>query len=106
MARTLDYAEAVGYCTSNLARLMLMKKDWQQAENFAREVLSLAEEVGRLEMIGTNNHHLAQALLGQGKNREALPYAQLALNICQQLGRAQDVALARKTLAACEAKNS
>jgi hypothetical protein len=61
--------------TGNLAALALDRQDWPTAETQAREALPLAEKVGRQELIASNNHRLAKALLRQGRAAEALPHA-------------------------------
>ena len=101
IARAVGYREGVAYMTSNLAALALDRKDWPGAEALAREALPLSEEVGRLELIASTCHSLAQALARQGKKEEALPHARRAVEIHQKLG-SPNLAEAQRTLAECE----
>jgi tetratricopeptide (TPR) repeat protein len=105
-ARTSAYWEGVATQTANLAGLMIRKKDWRTAEEYASDSLRVSEKVGRLELIAESNYHLAQALVRQGKNSEALPHAQRALHIYKQIGRPQDISLAHQILTECEGENS
>lgn len=63
--------------TGNLAGLALDREQWAEAESLAREALALAEKVGRLELIASNCHALAKALLKQntvvGATRRVAP---------------------------------
>ena len=51
--------------TGNLASLALDREQWAKAESLAREALTLAEKVGRQELIASDCHRLAYALLKQ-----------------------------------------
>lgn len=103
----LQIAEVIGNLrgieeyTGNLANLALDRKDWPTAETFARQALLLAEKVGRKESIAAQNYRLAKALVRQGKNAEALPYAQRAVQIYTPLGSPRFEA-ACETLKECE----
>ena len=102
MARAVGAdADAVTF-VSNLAALALDRRDWPTAETLAREALPLSEKIGRQELIATNNHRLAQALLRQGQAAEALPHAQKAVYIYTRLG-IPDLAHAKTTITECEA---
>jgi len=105
LARGVGFADGVATYTSNLARLMLDKKDWQKAEKFAREALRLSKKLGRLELIGINNLRVAQALVSQNKKSSALPYARRAVQLFESLGLEVRLELARKILATCETED-
>jgi len=101
IARAVDYREGIAYITGNLASLALDHEDWLGAEALARKALPLAENLGRLELIGGNSHHLAIALVRQGNKDQALPHAWRALEIFQKLGL-PELTTAQQILAECE----
>jgi len=101
VVRAVGHAEGVATYTGNLASLALDRKDWPRAEALARESLPLAEKLGRQEVIASNSHRLAKALLRQGKPAEALPHARRAVEIYTRLG-SPNLEGARTTLAECE----
>jgi tetratricopeptide (TPR) repeat protein len=103
IARAVGFEEGVAGITGNLAELVLDRKDWPGAETLAREALSLAEKVGRQEMIAFDCHYIAKAIVRQGKLAEALPYAQRAVEIYSRLVGSPGLEEARATLAECEA---
>ena len=102
VARAVSYAEGVAYITANLADLALDREDWSAADPLAREALDLAEAIHRRALIAASNHHLARSLVHQGKAAEALPHAQMAVDIFTHLG-SPHVADAQITLNECEA---
>ncbi|MCK7480953.1 MAG: hypothetical protein M0C28_29915 [Candidatus Moduliflexus flocculans] len=57
--------KALPIYTGNLAGLALDREQWAEAESLAREALALAEKVGRQELIASDCHRLAKALLKQ-----------------------------------------
>lgn len=101
IARAVDYAEGVAFCTGNLAALALDRKDWPAAEALAREALPLSEKVGRQELIASNCQRIAKALARQEKKAEGLPYARRAAEIFTKLGSPK-LNEARETLRECE----
>lgn len=101
VAHAINYREGIAAYTGNLAVLALDRENWLDAEAQARKALSLSEEVGRQQLIASNSHRLARALLRQGKKAEALPHAQRAVDIYARLG-SPDLAAARQILAESE----
>lgn len=101
IAHAACYAEGVAYITGNLAELALDREDWPGAEILARKALTLAEKVGRQELIALDCQYLAKALVRQGKAAEALSCAQRAVDIFTRLG-SPNLKYARAILAECE----
>src|SRR5215213_5388997 len=101
IARAVDYRRGIPTFTCNLANVALAREDWLDAEALAREALTLAENVGRKEVIAHSCHYLAKALARQGRKPEALPHAQRAVEIYTAL-RSSELEGARQTLAECE----
>ncbi len=94
--------EHIANYTSNLALLALDREQWAEAESLAREALALAEKVGRQELIASNCHHLAKALLKQNKNLdEALSLSRRAVEIFTRL-RSPSLQSAQETLTEIE----
>ena len=87
--------------TLGLAVLALDRQDWPTAESLARAVLPLAEALGRQEMIALDCCHIAQSLVGQGRQAEGLPYAQRAVEIFAKL-RSRHLENAQAVLKECE----
>jgi tetratricopeptide (TPR) repeat protein len=104
MAIALDYSEAVASCHSFLAGLMLASEEWQEAEILARKALLRCEKVGPLQLIAVVKVRLADALMAQQKQTEALSHAQAALQLFEQLGVDEYIQIARATVARCEGK--
>jgi tetratricopeptide (TPR) repeat protein len=102
IARKSRDTESLATLTGNLAELYLARKDWPTAERLAHEAMALAEGIGRVELIASNHHRLAEALLQQGHANEALPHAKEAVEIFTRL-RYHELAEAESTLAACVA---
>ena len=65
IAKIIKNDEGIAIYTGNLAELALDREQWAEAESLAREALALAEKVGRQELIASDCHRLAKALLKQ-----------------------------------------
>jgi tetratricopeptide (TPR) repeat protein len=101
IARAIDDREGIAIYIGNLALLALDREDWPGAEALAREALTLAENVGRMELIASSSRRLAKALARQGRKPQALPHARRAVEIFTAL-RYTELEAARRTLAECE----
>ena len=73
IARKINYQDGMAYITGNLAELALDREQWPEAERLAREALALAEKLGRAELVGSDCHRIAMALLRQGSPRRRCP---------------------------------
>ena len=102
VAHVAGYAEGEAIFTGNMANLALDREDWPGAEKLARQALPLSEKIGRLELIASNCHRIAEALMRQGKSAEALPYAQRSVEVYTRLGSPR-LESARAILRECEA---
>lgn len=100
IARAINDIESISIFTGNLAELALDSKSWVGAETLAREALGLSEKIGRQQVIASNCRRIAKALKQQGKNAEALQYAQRSVEIFTRLG-SPDVTHAREILTEC-----
>ena len=100
VARVIGFAEGVAAYTGNLAGLALVRADWPAAEALAHEALPLSEALHSQQLIASNNHRIAEALVRQGKALEARPYAQRAVEIYTRIV-SPDLAIAHATLAEC-----
>jgi tetratricopeptide (TPR) repeat protein len=90
--------EGTAIYTGNLAALALDREQWAEAESLTREALPLAEKVGRQELIASDCHRLAKALLKQNHNLdEALSMSRRAVEIFTRL-RHLDLQSAQETL--------
>ncbi|HEX2752869.1 MAG TPA: tetratricopeptide repeat protein, partial [Alphaproteobacteria bacterium] len=101
IALAVDYREGIAYTTGNLASIALEQEDWSGAEVLSHESLTLAEKIGRKELIAANCYRLAIALIQQGRKSEALPHARRAVEIFTIL-RHPDLDLARQNFTECE----
>lgn len=101
IARAVAYHEGIAYITNNQAALALHREDWLGAETLTREALPLTEKLGRLELIGSNCHHLANALVRQGYKNEAHLHARRAVEIFRKL-ESPELTKAQQILAECE----
>ena len=102
VAQVIGYEEGVAIYTGNQANTALRRQDWATAASLARDALRLAEKVGRQELIADDCLRLALALLAQGNNTEALPYARRGFEIAKHLGVAKRIEWARLILTKCE----
>ncbi|HKU73010.1 MAG TPA: DUF4062 domain-containing protein [Pyrinomonadaceae bacterium] len=99
--------EQIANLTGNLAALALDREQWAEAEPLAREALVLAEKVGRQELIASDCHRLAKALLKQNKNLdEALSVSRRAVEIYTRLRNAEWLHGAQETMAEIEKAQS
>ncbi len=85
IARTVHDTEGVASITGNLTAVAIARRDWPRAATLSREALSLAEKMGRQELIADGHLHLAVALHGQGKKPESLQHARQAVEIFTKL---------------------
>jgi len=110
IAKIVKYQEGVSYITGNLAGLALNREQWSEAESLAREALALAEKVGRQELIASDCHRLATALLKQNPVgaqhaaplQEALSLSRRAVEIFTRLRQQDNLQEAQETLAEIE----
>lgn len=102
IARKIRDDEGVAIYTGNLADPALDRQRWAEAESLAREALTLAEQVGRQELIASDCHRIARALLRQNRDlEEARALARRAVEIYARL-RHPDLQAAQETLAEVE----
>jgi cellulose biosynthesis protein BcsQ/tetratricopeptide (TPR) repeat protein len=111
IAKTTNQREGIATYTGNLADLALDREQWVEAESLAREALALAEKVGRQQLIASDCHSIAKALLKQnlvpGKVEwrnldEALSLSRRAVEIYTHLRVPDDLRAAQETLAEIE----
>ena len=113
IAKKNNYKEGVAEITGNLAELALDREQWAEAESLAREALALAEKVGRQELIASDCHRIAKALLKQSGStasfklalQEALSLSRRAVEIYTRL-RSPYLQSAQETLAEIEARSA
>ncbi len=109
IAKINKHYELIASITGKLAVPALAREQWPEAESLAREALTLAEKVGRQELIATDCHNLAKALLkqnpvgadGRPPLQEALSLSHRAVEIFTRL-RSGDLPVAQETLAEIE----
>ena len=101
LATAINYPDGVAAYTGNLAALALDLGQPERAEVMAREALHLSENVWRMELIASNCHRLAKALLRLGRIAEARSHARRAVEIFERL-KSPYLAYAQATLAECE----
>jgi tetratricopeptide (TPR) repeat protein len=103
IAKLNKNSEHIASRTGNLAALALDREQWAEAESLAREALPLAEKVGRQELIASDCHRLAIALLKQNRDLdEALSLSRRAVEIYTRLRLPDDMQSAQETLAEIE----
>jgi len=102
IARKVDEPSSIALYMGNLAELALDRESWESAELMAREALSLAEKVGRQELVGVISRYVASALARQGRTQEGRPYAHRACEIATRLNQYDDLAKARAVLFECD----
>ena len=76
--------EGIATRTGNLAELALDREQWAEAESLARAALALAEKVGRQELIASDCHRLAQALLKKSRGADWQSALQEALSMSRR----------------------
>ena len=103
IAKIKKIDEGIAIDSGNLALLALDREQWAEAESLAREALTLSEKIGRQELIASDCHHLAKALLKQNRNlEEALSLSRRAVEIFTRLRVLDDVQRAQKMLTEIE----
>ena len=100
IAQAIEFHEGIASYTGNLAAVAMDRNDWPSAQTLASKALSLAEKLGRQELIATDCYRLAVALTRQDKKAEAFRYAHRAVEIFARLG-SPFLAQARQALAEC-----
>lgn len=103
IAKSLDFRVGVASYTGNLAEVAVNRQDWAAAESFAHEALTMAEALGRPELIGFACSQFAQALAHSGRATEGLPYARRAVEIFTRQRQHDNLAAAQAALQACAA---
>jgi hypothetical protein len=95
LARKIDYKEGQAYMTGNLGQLALDREQWVEARKWCEQALSLARELGRLDLVASNQYRRARVCEAEGRADLALPLAQEALKIYERL-QYKDLAKARE----------
>lgn len=81
LARKNKDLDLVASSLSCLAGLAEKKREWEKAKSLAKEALTLAEKIGRQELIASTCHTIANSLYEEGLYVEGLPYIQRAAEI-------------------------
>jgi tetratricopeptide (TPR) repeat protein len=111
IAKIIKDDEGTAIYTGNLAVLSLDREQWVEAEFLAREALALAEKVGRQELIASDCHRVAEALLKQSESKsdwqsdllqEALSLSRRAVEIFTRLRMLGSLQNAQEMLAEIE----
>lgn len=101
IAENLGNREGVAMFTGSLAGIARDMKEWVEAERLARLALTLAEDVGRQQLIAGNCRRLASVLARQDRKLEALPYAERSVEIYTRL-RSAGLRRAQAVLKECD----
>lgn len=97
IAKRVGYAEGEATYTGSLADLALDRGRWAEAEKIARQALLLARGIRNRELIAVNYARIGEALAGQQRTPEGMPYAYRAVESLTAL-RSPQLARAEKTL--------
>lgn len=73
-------------CIANLGLLNWRRNNLESARSWYEQLFVLAQEMGRMDMMGHAHLRLARILKNEGNYTEALETARIALNIWDQLG--------------------
>ena len=102
IAQKVDDRKGVALYTGNIAGLELGRSNWIPAEILARASLRRSEAIGRQDLIASNCLRIAEALTGQNKLAQGLPFARRAVEIYMRLG-SPELLWAQEIFAECEA---
>ena len=103
LAKNINYKEGTAIFTGNLAELALRQNELSKAEDLAMDALKKAREIEQQDEIAKANYRLARALLLQGRSKQALPYAQRAIEVFVRL-RHKDLPKAQELFLQCREK--
>jgi len=102
ISKIIKQDESIAISLGDLAALDLDRGQWAEAEALAREALTLAEKIGRQDVIAEYCHILARSLLKQNYNLdEAFSLSRRAVDIMARLRHIQ-LPEAQETLADLE----